>query len=96
MADESTGFVEEEAELKPRPVRKSRTHYVVRRMTESGNDPKVFSHEDKGVARRFVETNHPRGREVYVEGPDGYREHFSADHQYQGSGDGWLPLEDDE
>lgn len=96
---ETEGFAPEsgDTELKPRPVRRSRTHYVVRRMTESGADPKVFSHEDKGVARRYVETNHPRGREVYLEHPDGYQEHFSADHKYQGSDtDGWFPLEDDE
>lgn len=93
---ETTGFAEETADLEPRRVKKSRTHHVVRRITESGNDPKVFSHEDQGVARRYVELNHPRGREVYVEGPDGYREYFSADHKFQGSGDGWLPLEDEE
>lgn len=84
-------------DVQPRRVRRRKTDYTVRLLTESGADPVQFSHEDKGVARHYVETHHPRGREVYVEYPDGYREHFSADHKFQGHSDGgWFPLEDEE
>jgi hypothetical protein len=79
-----------------RPVKKP-TKYRVRRVTEDGSDPSVFAHEDKNVARRYVETNHPRGREVYVHHPDGYREHFSDEHKFQGSDNGgWTELTEDD
>jgi hypothetical protein len=74
-------------------VKRPRKQHVVRRVTESGNDPVLFGHEDQGVARAFVARNHPRGGEVYTETPDGYREVYSADLDYQGSNP-WTPLED--
>lgn len=91
MNDEDTPDVE----VVNRPVRRKKTHHVVRQYTEGGADPVLFSHEDQAVVRHYVRTHHPRGREVYTESPDGYREHYSADHAYQGS-DGWLPLDEEE
>lgn len=88
----------EDADETPAPRKvKPPTKYRVRRVTEEGHDPVVFSHEDKGVARRFVETHHPRGLEVYVQHPDGYREHYSADQHFQGSeNQGWNELLDED
>lgn len=84
-------------ELQPRKTKLRKTHYVVRRVTESGADPAVFSSPDEHLARRYVELNHPRGREVYLQHPDGYQEHFSAEHKAQGNENGgWFPLEDEE
>jgi hypothetical protein len=86
----------QEEEVTPRKV-KAPTKYRVRRVTEEGNDPVVFAHEDKGVARQYVKTNHPRGLEVYVQHPDGYREHYSADQEFQGSDNGgWNELTDED
>jgi hypothetical protein len=80
----------------PRKVKPS-TKYRVRRVTPDGTDPVVFSHEDQGVARRYVEDNHPRGLEVYVQHPDGFREHYSADQEFQGSDNGgWNELTDED
>lgn len=80
----------------PRKV-KAQTKYKVRRVTEEGNDPVIFSHEDKETARRHVVTNHPRGLEVYLQHPDGYREHFSADLSHQGhESGGWQELTDED
>lgn len=85
----------EEAPPERRRVRPS-VKYRVRRMTEDGADPVVFGHEDRGVARRYVEINHPRGLEVYLQHPDGYREHYSADQHFQGSDNGgWNELEEE-
>jgi hypothetical protein len=95
---ETTGFADEETqELQPRKPKMRKSVYVVRRMTESGADPAVFSHEDQGVARHHIETNYPRGREVYLQHPDGYQEHFSAEHKAQGNENGgWFPLDEEE
>ncbi len=80
----------------PRRVKPS-SKYRVRRITPDGSDPVQFAHEDKGVARKFVADNHPRGREVYVHHPDGYREHYSADQAFQGSDNGgWNELTDED
>lgn len=71
--------------------------YRVRRVTPEGNDPVVFKHEQKGVARKYVQTHHPRGLEVYVEHPDGYREHYSADQHFDGHDNGgWNELNDED
>lgn len=79
----------------PRP-KKRQTKFRVRRYNpESDFDPIVFAHEDKGVAQRYVKDNHPRGREVYLEHPDGYREHYSTDHEYQGS-EPWMEFDEEE
>ncbi len=59
--------------------------------------PVLFAHEDKALAERFVKTNHPRGKAVYLESPDGKRQHYSADHDFQGSADSaWQDWEDDD
>ena len=80
----------------PRKVKASTKHRV-RRVTPEGNDPVVFSHEDRGVVRNFVKKNHPRGLEVYTEAPDGTREHYSSEQDFQGSDNGgWVPLTDED
>lgn len=95
---ETTGFADEDVqELQPRKPKMRRNNYVVRRMTESGADPAVFTSEDKLLAQNFVKQHHPRGREVYLQHPDGYQEHYSADHEAQGhENGGWFPLEEEE
>jgi|SRR5215471_12042621 len=83
-------------DVQPRKA-KAVTKYRVRRVTEEGHDPVAFSHEDKRTAQRYVETNHPRGLEVYVQHPDGYREHYSADLAHQGhETGGWQELTDED
>jgi hypothetical protein len=87
---------EDEDTPQPRKVRKP-TKFTVRKITPDGVDPVIFSHEDRGVARRHVEDNHPRGLEVYVQHPDGFREHYSADQHFQGSDNqGWNELTEDD
>ncbi len=85
-----------DAEVTPRKVKPS-SKYRVRRVTPEGNDPVVFTTEDKGIARKHVKDNYPRGLEVYVQHPDGYREHYSADQEFQGSDNGgWNELLDED
>lgn len=94
MPEEGTDLADQE--VKPRKA-KATTRYRVRRVTPEGMDPVVFSHEDKNVAKRYVTDNHPRGLEVYLQHPDGYREHFSDDLNYQGhEGGGWQELTDED
>jgi hypothetical protein len=76
---------------RPRPTKFRVKHYN----PDSDNDRVLHSHEDKDQARRFVVQHHPRGREVYLEHPDGYREHYSADLAFQGS-DPWQEFTEDE
>lgn len=89
---EQTGFadsgttdddVEEAPVRRPRP--RSNKYRVKAYNPEMEVDKTIFSHEDQGAARRYVMTHHPRGREVYVEHPGGYKEHYSADLDHQGS-----------
>lgn len=57
----------------------------------------VFSHESEGVTRNYIRQHHPRGREVYLELPNGDREHYSADHAAQGGdAEGWFDYDEDE
>ena len=103
MPVESEGFAPEPAEevddtpLQPRKVKARKPVYRVRKVTDTGDDPQITKFDTLGEAHRYVETNHPRGREVYVEHPDGYQEHFSADHKAQGHEQGgWFELSEDE
>jgi hypothetical protein len=57
--------------------------------------PVLFSDESQALAENFIRKNHPRGKEVYLEHPDGTRRHYSADHDNQGT-DAWFDWEDDE
>lgn len=89
--------VETEEVPAPRKVRARKPVYRVRRITETGEDPQVDKFDTETLAKRYVETNHPRGREVYVEGPDGHQEHYSADLAAQGhETGGWQELTDEE
>jgi hypothetical protein len=100
MSSEDTGFADEtavEEDPKPRKVRARKPVFRVRKVSETGEDPTVTKFDTKELARRYVETNHPRGREVYVEHPDGYAEHFSGDLANQGhESGGWQELTDEE
>lgn len=102
VTDESpdvAGIEEEEVEMAPAPrkVRARKPVYRVRRITETGEDPQVKKYDTQAEARRYVTLNHPRGREVYVEHPDGHQEHYSADLALQGHDNGgWQELTDEE
>jgi hypothetical protein len=86
-----------EAAPAPRKVRARKPVYRVRRLVETGEDPQITKFDTKAEARRYVETHHPRGREVYVEHPDGFTEHYSADLAHQGhDSGGWVELTDEE
>lgn len=100
MGSEDEGFVPEPEENDtpaPRKVKARKPVYRVRRVTETGEDPVITKFDTKAQARKYVETNHPRGREVYVEHPDGYTEHHSADLAFNGHDDGgWQEFSEDE
>jgi hypothetical protein len=56
-------------------------------------DPKIAEHQ----ARAYIKANHPRGRDVFLQLPDGSREHYSADLAAQdGEENGWLEYSEDE
>lgn len=88
----------------PRRVQRRNTSNRVRLVThpsaeasETGLGKTVFESDDEQAARRYVETNHPRGREVVLQTADGKVGHFSADHKAQGhENEGWLDFSDDE
>lgn len=94
---ETTGFVEEAGQEQPvRRARPKQTKYRVRAYNPDAEvDKVVFADEDHAIVKNYVQTHHPRGREVYVEHPDGYREHYSADLHHQGS-EPWQEFEEDE
>lgn len=91
MADETTPAVRSRTAARPRPVK-----YKVRKIVPGlDTHPVIHSDESEAVAKRFITTNHPRGRAVYLETPAGDKFHYSADHQTQGE-DPWLPYEEEE
>lgn len=97
MSPVNDGDVTTEPEMTKRAVKPRKPVFRVRKITENGDDPQVTKFDTKEEARRYVVLNHPRGREVYVEHPEGYREHYSADHAFQGHPDGgWFELNDEE
>ena len=62
--------------------------------SETGLGKTVFEHEDEVAARRFIETNYPRGAEAVLQSADGKVSHFSADLKAQGhENDGWQERE---
>lgn len=79
------------ARARPRPVKFRVRKYVAGLDTH----PVLFSSENENAARRYITTNHPRGKEVYLEAPDGEKTHYSADLTHQGD-DGWLEYTDDD
>lgn len=103
MPVEAEGFAPETPEetddtvLTPRIVKARKPVFRVRRVTLTGDDPQVAKFDTKELARHHVTVNYPRGREVYVEHPDGYQEHYSADLSNQGhESGGWQELSEDE
>lgn len=79
------------ARTRPKP-----TKFKVRKVVQGmDTHPVLLSHENPNVVKRYITTNHPRGKEVYLEAPDGTRTHYSADHDHQGD-DPWLPYEDED
>lgn len=99
---EETGFPEPDSDVAVmRPKRPRKAEYRVRRNDPTRDDYPVvakFEGDATGLnqARNYVKTNHPRGREVFIEHPDGMREHYSADHAHQGLSDGWISFDEDE
>ncbi len=64
---------------------------------ESGLGKTVFESDDENAVRRYIETNHPRGREIVLQTSDGRLGHFSADLKAQGhDNEGWLDYSDEE
>lgn len=62
--------------------------------SETGMGRTIFEHEDDAVARKYVETHHPRGVEVVLQTSDGKIGHYSADLKAQGHEDGgWQEWE---
>lgn len=81
--------------VKPRPPK-----WKVRRVDTDQPDHAATTNplvefSSEGPARRHIETNYPRGREVFLENPDGSREHYSQDTEYQGD-DGWVTFDPEE
>lgn len=77
------------------PVWKIKTHNPD---DYTGNNSKeVAKFDSERQARNYIKANHPRGRSVYLQNPDGSREHYSADLDAQGhDDDGWLEYSEDE
>lgn len=46
--------------------------------------PTAAKFPTEAAARAHIVRNHPRGREVFLEHPDGHKEHYSADLAIQG------------
>lgn len=81
---------------RPARVRPKPTKFKVKKFVQGmDNHPTLYADENRILAERYIKTNHPRGREVYLEHPDGTRQHYSADHESQGT-DHWLDWEDDD
>lgn len=56
----------------------------------------VATFATEASARRYIKTNHPRGREVFYSNPQsGVKEHYSADLDAQGE-DPWTEYSEDE
>lgn len=68
--------------------------FKVRRYNKDyDNHPVVFRSESEVLAKHYIKTNHPRGAEVYLEGTDGSKKHYSADLEHQGEEDSWPDFE---
>jgi hypothetical protein len=79
------------ARVRPKP-----TKFKVRKFVQGmDTHPVLFSDENEALAKRYIKNNHPRGREVYLESPDGIRTHYSADHDFQDT-DAWQEWDDDD
>jgi hypothetical protein len=92
---------ETESTAKParRPVKPAKPRYRVRvadlNQPDHAGADLVKPFDSEGVARKHITQNYPRGREVFLEKPDGSREHYSADLETQGE-DPWVEFHPDE
>lgn len=77
------------------PKPKAPSKFKVMSATAPEGTPAIFSSESEGAVRNYIRNNHPRGREVYIQTPDGSKEHYSADMGHQGD-DPWVEYSDDE
>ena len=83
-----------------RPVRPPKPpKYKIRQHTPddyTGNNSKVLQEFDtERQARNWIKQHAPRGRHVYLQLPNGDREHYSADLEMQGD-DPWIEYHEDE
>jgi hypothetical protein len=92
---------ETDTEKRParRQVKPQKPKFRVKRVDlnqpdHAGNDI-TPAFDSEGPARRHIMQNYPRGREVFLELPDGSREHYSQDIANQGD-DAWLEFHPDE
>jgi hypothetical protein len=92
---------ENTATAKParRPAKPQKPKFRVKRVDlnqpdHAGTDV-VPAFDTEGPARRHITQNYPRGREVFLELPDGSREHYSQDVAGQGD-DPWMEFHPDE
>lgn len=79
-----------------KPAPKKPVKFKVRKVV-AGMDthPVIYTSDNQTLAENYITTNHPRGKEVYLETPDGAKKHYSADHDFQGT-DAWNDYTDDE
>jgi hypothetical protein len=78
------------------PASKKPVKFKVRKVVAGmDNHPVIYSSDNQTLAENYITANHPRGREVYLETPDGAKKHYSADHDFQGT-DAWNDYSDDE
>jgi hypothetical protein len=87
MADSETVKV---PPRKPKPKQ-----WIIRKNFPDALHPAVVKHPTEKAARDHIVRNHPRGREVFLEHPDGHREHYSADLALQGD-EPWQEFTDED
>jgi hypothetical protein len=85
---------------KPKPAR-VRVHNPDDYSGTNNRTVASFTHPDPATAefqaRNYIRQHHPRGREVFLQLPDGSAEHYSADLEAQdGPGKGWIEYSEDE
>jgi len=89
-------MAEETAARPKRPARPPK--WTVRRVDLNQPDhagSNIVQFDSEGPARNHIMNNYPRGREVFLQAPDGSRQHYSADHDFQGD-DPWQDFSEDE
>jgi len=89
----------DETETKPRRPSKPRApKWKVRKVDLNQPDHagvNLTEFTSEGPARKYIRENYPRGREVFLENPDGSREHYSADLHHQ-EDEPWTEFHQDE
>ena len=96
MADTDTDITDAPAKVGRTKPRKPRPpEWKIRKNFLEGNHPVVKRFPTESAARGYIKKNHPRGREVFLENPDGSCEHYSADLAAQEE-DPWIEFSEDE